>query len=431
MNRPLFHRPLFHRPLFHRLSPQDAGYLRRETPSQPMHFTMCFDVESTAGEPMSMDELRRHLGARVAAAPWLRRRLKRAPGGLGPTLWVDDPRFSIDRHVLPAPAELARAGASPALDAVTTMRLPLDRPLWRLFVLPPADHGTTTMLLSVHHALSDGGLMQETLDVLFGPDDREPEHAAAGRVRRLAGTTAGVTLYAATVRLSERSRRVNKQVRSDAGDQQPDRLGLYGTVGPRRSTAGATISLASLRSIRTATGATINDLFLTAATAALHDAVARRGLAVSELLALVPRNVRSDQDAAAAGNRTSSMLISLPISVSAVGERLGRVQQATTAAKAAAGSAGNAAFRFDVALSNVAYGGGHRIGGRRIQLRYSSAPLQGDNRVLACATSHNDDFVITYTADGDHFPDVTALAERTLEELWRLDREVVPASPVV
>src|SRR3712207_7912497 len=59
---------------------------------------------------------------------------------------------------------------------------------------------------------------------------------------------------------------------------------------------------------RSTTGATVNDIFLAAAAEGVADHLMRRGQPVpAELLALVPRNVRSAGDAGAIGNRTSTM----------------------------------------------------------------------------------------------------------------------------
>jgi len=416
--------------LFDRLSSQDAGYLRRESPAQPMHFTISFVVEPAAGLPLDLDELRRHVAGRVTAAPWLRRKVKQAPGGIGPAFWVVAAKFTIERHVLSAPPEIASLPVADALPALTTMQLPRDRPLWQLLLHPADESGRTTLFFAGHHALSDGGLLHRTWQVLFGPDEPAPVTSGAGVLHRLAGSTAAVTAYAFAVRISSRLRGGATPAAAHPADPAPPRPGIYGPVGPKRVIAGSSMPLEDLRALRRATGATINDLFVAAAAAAVRDAVADRGLDLSEVIGLVPRNVRSDQEADVAGNRTATMLVPLPLTVDDSSERLRRVQEATARAKASEGSAGNAAFQFDIALSNMAYGDGQRIGEHSMVMSYAGVPLQGENRLVAAAASHNGEFVISYTADGDHFPDVAKIAERTFEEFRRIGREVGPPASV-
>src|SRR4051794_34964438 len=171
-----------------------------------MHFTVGFDVEPSAGIELSLDGLRRHLTLRVAAAPWLRRKVKRAAGGFGPMLWVDDPRFSIDRHVLPSPPHITGLPVNEALTVLTTEQLPRDRPLWQLFLHPAKQGEPTTLFLSMHHALSDGGLLQSTLNVLFGVDAPAVAPTRRSLLRKAANSTAAVTAYAVAARVSDRLR---------------------------------------------------------------------------------------------------------------------------------------------------------------------------------------------------------------------------------
>jgi diacylglycerol O-acyltransferase / wax synthase len=48
---------------------------------------------------LDLATIRRRLEARLNRAPELRRVVRRAPPLCGPPLWVDDPDFSIERHV--------------------------------------------------------------------------------------------------------------------------------------------------------------------------------------------------------------------------------------------------------------------------------------------------------------------------------------------
>ncbi len=125
----------------------------------------------------------------------------------------------------------------------------------------------------------------------------------------------------------------------------------------------------------------------------------------------MPRDVRTAQESATTGNRTWSMFVSLPVDVADPAERLARIVDHTASAKQRASSAGNAGFRFDVAATNVRLGGPHEIGGGRIRSIHATAPLQGDNRLLVLAMSHDDELTLSFFADADAFPDLDTLAD--------------------
>ena len=413
------------RTALHRLTRQDAGYLRRETAAQPMHFVLHVRVAPRAdGTSVTLDEVRTSVAARLAALPELRRRVRQAPFDIGLPVWVDDPAFDITRHVTAWTVDPSDAnGVAVALAAETA--LPIDRahPLWRLRVGPALADGFTPLALSFHHALMDGGLLAAVLPVLFGetvpPASPAPPLKVSAARLLASGLLAAVRArFAATRRRWTRSSLVSGSV-EPAGPAAPPAgaagPGLTGVVGATRAVAEVRLRLSDVRAVRTASGATINDLYLEAITAGLRGLLADRGelAEASRLLAMVPRNVRAAEDARAAGNRTWSLLIPLPVGEEDRRSRLTEIQAATQAAKEANRSFGAGGFAFDIAVSNVALGAGHSVAGACIHSYTTTAPLQGRNRVLAVALSYEDTFTVTFTADAEAFPDLASLAAHT------------------
>ena len=100
----------------------------------------------------------RTLADRVCAVPRLRQRLVRVPPGCGRPVWVDDPGFTIHRHIecLTCPSP----GDEPALLEVAAelimRRLPMDRPLGTRRWLPGWPAVELALVLVVQHALADG-----------------------------------------------------------------------------------------------------------------------------------------------------------------------------------------------------------------------------------------------------------------------------------
>jgi diacylglycerol O-acyltransferase len=195
----------------------------------------------------------------------------------------------------------------------------------------------------------------------------------------------------------------------------PPETRLAGAVSPQRAIAGLTIALDDLRPARTRTGATVNDLFLAAVTAGLRSYLPGwTGEQLPDsLLALVPRDVRKEEEAGVIGNRGWSMHVPLPIGLADRDDRIAAIRAATEAGKQLDRTAGAGSFRFDIALTNVRLGGPHAVGRAKVVGYSGAVPLQGENRLVGTALSYLGDLNVTFTADGAAFPDVERLAELT------------------
>src|SRR5688572_23621993 len=91
-----------------RLSRQDAGYLRREQPRQPMHFVVLAEVGSAEdGQAVTLQAVRDHVARRLHLVPQMRRRVKVPPLGVGAPVWIDDDHFDVTRHVLAWDADVS------------------------------------------------------------------------------------------------------------------------------------------------------------------------------------------------------------------------------------------------------------------------------------------------------------------------------------
>ena len=82
----------------HKLGITDASFLYMESPGNPMNIgsVQLLDVPKRDG---FFDELKLHLKDRVAAVPFMCKRLKSTPLTLDQPVWVADPDFAIDNHV--------------------------------------------------------------------------------------------------------------------------------------------------------------------------------------------------------------------------------------------------------------------------------------------------------------------------------------------
>jgi len=117
------------------LSELDASFLYLESETAPMHIggVYLFDA-SNRNEPLPFSTFVAYLRSRLHVVPVFRQRLKEIPLRLGRPYWIDDPDFSIERHL--AYVNLAEHSHQSDLMALASKILeePLkrDRPLWHI-----------------------------------------------------------------------------------------------------------------------------------------------------------------------------------------------------------------------------------------------------------------------------------------------------------
>ena len=139
-----------------RIGPMDLTVLATDRGSVPMNIGAVLEFD-TAGGP-SLSAVRALLSERVPTIPRLRQRLQRVRLGCGRPVWVDDPDFVLDQHLIerewPTPG-----GDRQLLDVAAELicqRLDPDRPLWRACLVTDPVGGQAALILVLHHVLADG-----------------------------------------------------------------------------------------------------------------------------------------------------------------------------------------------------------------------------------------------------------------------------------
>src|SRR3954462_13104311 len=134
-----------------RLSPLDASFLEVESATAHMHvgWAATFTPPADAERP-TFEQVRDHIASRLGRAPRYRQRLARVPLGGREPQWIDDPLFDPDRHIL-----RARSGdLSDIVDAVMSVPLERDRPLWEMWIADELDDGSIGLVGKAHTAWS-------------------------------------------------------------------------------------------------------------------------------------------------------------------------------------------------------------------------------------------------------------------------------------
>lgn len=344
-----------------RLSGLDAAFLALETASMHMHVGSLLVLDPASSPGWSFERLEALVAARLDLLKPLRRRAVEVPFGLYHPLWVEDPDFRLERHLirrtLPAPGD-ACALASCVGEA---MSRPLERsrPLWELWMLDGLADGRLAVVAKVHHAAADGVSGAALAETLLDrhPDPRrlrkasvswQPEGVPSQGELVLGALGALAVRSAEALQLFWRAANAARGARTEpepprrGGPPAPfsgPRTSLNAALGPTRHVGFATMDLERVRAVAHARGATVNDVVLALCAGSLRAYLRARGeLPGRPLVALVPISVRTGNVSGA--NQLSAMLVRLPTQVGDPLQRLRAISLDTTRAKQRRGPTG-------------------------------------------------------------------------------------------
>lgn len=419
-----------------------------------------FDPAPGVSAPQLLDLL----GARAAAIPRLRMRVRDVLLPVGGAAWFTDKDFEVQRHVtrvvLPGGDFLTEAGRL----AGELMEQPLGRglPPWRMYLLDSPGDGPFAVLVKLHHALADGMRAVAIGAGIF--DQIASAGAGRGAVNRRTPVPPRSWLpgpYEVAGMARERLGEVGRALGVGASVVRASRLDLRATTalaarssGTRRL-ATAELDAATVQRIRRTEGGTANDVLLAVVAGALRRWMLERGgpLPGADPRALVPVS-RRRPGGAATGNKLSAYLLGLPVGEPDPRERLRLVRTGMNRNKAAgplrgAGAvavladqlpalahrfgaplAGNAArMLFDILVTSVPLPrSALSLGGCPLRAVYPMAPLARGQALAIALSNYGGRVQVGLVADGKALPDLDRLATALREELRDL-HALVPTVP--
>ncbi|WP_329073671.1 wax ester/triacylglycerol synthase family O-acyltransferase [[Kitasatospora] papulosa] len=444
------------------LAPLDLAFWHLESDAHPMHLgaLAVFDPAPGVSAPQLLDLL----GARAAAIPRLRMRVRDVLLPVGGAAWFTDKDFEVQRHVtrvvLPEGDFLTEAGRL----AGELMEQPLGRglPPWRMYLLDSPGDGPFAVLVKLHHALADGMRAVAIGAGIF--DQIASAGADRGAVNRRTPVPPRSWLpgpYEVAGMARERLGEVGRALGVGASVVRASRLDLRATTalaarssGTRRL-ATAELDAATVQRIRRTEGGTANDVLLAVVAGALRRWMLERGetLPDADPRALVPVS-RRRPGGAATGNKLSAYLLGLPVGEPDPRERLRLVRTGMNRNKAAgplrgAGAvavladqlpalahrfgaplAGNAArMLFDILVTSVPLPrSALSLGGCPLRAVYPMAPLARGQALAIALSTYGGRVQVGLVADGKALPDLDRLATALREELRDL-HALVPTVP--
>lgn len=334
------------------LSPTDSGFLWLETRNQPMHVA---GLNIYTPPPGSGPEFVQEM-----LAEWAQHAKALPPFNLRPVLrmgmwyWEEDQEFELDYHLrhvaLPQPGRIRELLAM--VSRVHGNLMDRNRPLWEAYVIEGLPGGRFATYIKIHHALIDGVTGAKMMANSLAPtaDESKPpmwaqnhqrSHPTARKEHRAPSLLEQVSALA----------KAGKEFLPGVGTGIADMLrsGLEETVaampfqappsafnveisGSRRF-AAQSYSLARLKRIGDAAGATVNDVTLAICASALRAHLLRENaLPKKPLVAMVPVSLHGETSEG--GNQVSVLLANLATDIADPLPRLQRIVAGTTEAKA-------------------------------------------------------------------------------------------------
>ncbi|MCC3314269.1 wax ester/triacylglycerol synthase domain-containing protein [Nocardia africana] len=320
-----------------RAGPADLTVLAADHASVPMNLGAILIFDGAGPTPA---EVRALLHERVPHVPRLRQALRRTPFGCGRPIWVDDPTFSVDRHLThlgwPQPGT-RRALFDIAADLLCRPFAP-DLPLWQAYSVTGT--GRAALVVVLHHVLADG---LGSLAVLTALAD-EGDHAAVARFPRPAPSIRELAVDATLAKLHaigslaaglRRGRAGLRELTFGAPLLPPaERISLIRPTTHRRRLASTAVALNEVAATAHRFGGTVNDVVLAAVTGALLEILDGRGERPHRLVMSIPVSGRRTATVSDLGNDTGVR----PLAVPAITDDPARLTAIVTATTAARGS---------------------------------------------------------------------------------------------
>ncbi len=306
-----------------------------------------------------------------------RRRVVEVPLGLDRPYWIEDPDFDLDYHLrhmaLPAPGTDEQLAAQVA--RIISRPCDRSRPLWEVYVIEGLESGDFAVLTKLHHATIDGaaGALLTTMLLDDAPDTplrvpgplpepgavpsdpelfvralggliRQPDRAVriqlrmAQQIARAARAEGASELLGAARRVFSGSRR-QPLADGDAAPAAPSttapRTSLNTMISAHRRVAFRSVSLARIKEVKTAAGATVNDVVMAACAGGLRTYFMDRDeLPVEPLVGMVPVSIRTGEESEPWTNRVSGLFCQLPTHLDDPLERIRFAHDAMVDAKA-------------------------------------------------------------------------------------------------
>ena len=432
------------------ISPTDSLFLLGESREHPMHIggLQLFERPADAGPEFMRETYEAMLGCRDVQ-PTFRKRPASILGAISNFAWSYDDDIELDYHLrrsaLPEPGRVRDL-----LELTSRLHgvlLDRHRPLWEGHLVEGLSDGRFALYVKFHHALLDGvtamRLTQRALSddpndhetrVTWAlPPRRREQKSGPPVVQTLTKTVGSVAaLGPSTVSLA-RAALLEQQLTLPF---RAPRTMFNVRIGGARRVAAQSWLLERIKNVKSAAGVTVNDVVLAMCAGALRAYLSENdALPATPLIAMVPVNLRAEDDSHGGGNLVGTFLCNLATHLDDPAKRLEAINKSMRDNKKVFGQlprvqqlalsaflTGGAAFAlipgfvssvtppFNIVISNVP--------GMREPMYWKGARLDGNYPLSIALDGQALNITLTNTADNLDFGLVGC--RRSLPHLQRL-----------
>lgn len=343
-----------------KLTPADSIFVLGETPTMHMHTmgTMILNPSSLPGATMSTERVIEVMASRIHLMPPFRRRLVEVPLSLDRPVLADDPDFRIenhfDTHRLAAPGTMQQLADLVGKFAST----PLDRskPLWEMLIVQGLEGGKIALVTKLHHCMMDGasGASQMASFLDIEPGVPELPVPAPWHPRPLPSELSLVTdalwprfpdlgsflslvsdsVTAPIARGKAAAEGVARGLPEASVSPEVPRTRFTKALSSERAAAFGSAQLEDLRFIKSAFGATVNDVVLAACSLAVRNyLIEHDDLPEIPLVVSVPVSIKTEEEKQEFSNKVSLMAMRLPTLLDDPDEILCAIREESLAVK--------------------------------------------------------------------------------------------------
>jgi diacylglycerol O-acyltransferase / wax synthase len=449
------------RPEIERPSLPDLTNLAVEAPDTPMHVGAIGVLDGgqllDENQHLRIESIRDGIEARLDLVPELRRVLRKPRMFQGRPLWVDDPAFRIENHVLTAKLR-PPGGDEQAIRIVEgEMGIPRTRrgPLWQLWFLEGHAPGKVAVFLKLHHVVADGAAVLKIISQLFDSSaalrqvmpvawaPAPPPTAAVlyrdSASRRLLAATSALRMLThpvASGRAAALSVRGIWSVITE-GFGAP-RTSFNRPISHNRRVAVTRIDLADAKNVARANSVKVNDVILEMIAGGLREVLVSRGEQLEGMTIRAPMAValRQPDPPVLVGNHVGTMIVPLPVHERDPRVRLALIGAGTLQAKRRQRGAVSQVFMVLLALSGLTRSFIRRqhlvnvlvtnlagpttplyILGARLLDVCAITPVAGNVTASFAALSYDGHLDLTVCVDARCWPDIDVLV-RGMDQAW-------------
>ena len=339
-----------------KLAAADASFLYSETSkcNSNVASVQIMELPSGVTPGQFIASLKTYMSERLHLVSYLHRKLAFVPGNWDHPVWVHDHNFNIDNHVIEYPVPLPgnQAEMEQVIAALHEIKMPLDRPLWAMYVLTGLADGNVAYYNQAHHAALDGASGNAAFDILM---DDTPVHPPVPAAEPVTTETDNSSLrmiedaYTNFVRFQletgnrmlgamDTSRRlINRFINPNK------EFGAFGKTAPatpfntqiseKRTWSALEVPLADVKQMGKNISVTINEMVMAICAGALRSYLDRDGqLPEQSLIAGCPVSLRKPGDTTP-GNQVTMMNVELATQIADPLERLAAIKASSETAK--------------------------------------------------------------------------------------------------